>query len=576
LERLRGLDCLTVSIDALPATHDALRGFEGAFDRACEALRLAARHGIPRGTNTVIQRANAAELLPLFRRLIEETDGRLDYVRHAPVEVVPDTAELMVTPEQVAGVQEQLRAIAAECDRRDIYFSHRKQLLEHLALYLDKRTRHRPLEGCRIPRKFIGYSELGFYLCWHQGHSIRAGSLVEALESEIAGQVVGEAAQGRCGGCNALTYSWDEEWNEGILAGKLVQDGPLPDPATKIHGQWAAGRRSDGDARAATELLAGVNLPYIGDAYNHDLAPNEGFPDWGYEFRPLDAYRYLAICRELGFRVVRIWLCENGEGLRLDGEGRVVGVMEELLRSVRALQDGARLLGLKIYWTLLDGNAWRRNEHATTGQIAADPEQTARFAERVAAAVARQLDPELTFAVEVWNEPESLSEEVEGDRGLPWPTIVRSIRTVREALRQVLPGVPVTSGTQAVFLPGLLADLVAGGSAPVDAVDLHVYHPTGGLPSRADLPVDIGALPLWAGECGAPERRDAGVKFQRLNYLYNARTLGYEAAFLWKLQGDRHLVRVRERATADGWCFETTALGSEVRDLLRRQWAERP
>ena len=30
---------------------------------------------------------------------------------------------------------------------------------------------------------------------------------------------VAEAAEGRCVGCNALTYSWDEEWNEGILAG---------------------------------------------------------------------------------------------------------------------------------------------------------------------------------------------------------------------------------------------------------------------------------------------------------------------------------------------------------------------
>ena len=107
----------------------------------------------------------------------------------------------------------------------------------------------------------------------------------------------------------------------------------------------------------------------------------------------------------------------------------------------------------------------------------------------------------------------------------------------------------------------------------VDAVDLHVYHPTGGLPSRADLPVDIGSLPLWAGECGCLESGDDDAQHQ-LNYLFNARTLGYDAAFLWKLQGARHLVRVRERAATDGWRFETTALGGKVQDLLRRRWTE--
>jgi len=239
IRQLTGLDCLTVSIDALQKTHDAIRGHPGAFVKACEALRLAADAGIPRGTNTVIQRRNAGELEALFDHLMQTLDGRLDYVRHAPVEVVPETAGLMVTEAEIPLVHEQLDNIAAACDASGVYFSHRTQLLDHLPLYLDKWTRHRPLGGCRIPRKFIGYSDLGFYLCWHQGHSIRARSLVEALESPVARQVVAEAAAGRCVGCNALTYSWDEEWNQGILAGKLVRDGRLPCPDTTIHGRWA-------------------------------------------------------------------------------------------------------------------------------------------------------------------------------------------------------------------------------------------------------------------------------------------------------------------------------------------------
>ena len=240
IKRLRGLDCMTVSIDAPGALHDKIRGLPGTYEKACRALVLAADEGITRGTNTVIQRDNAESLWDLFEELMEVTEGRLQYVRHAPVEVVPETADLMVTDEQVPLVQEQLRRIAAACDERDVYFSHRKQLLEHLPLYLDKWTRHRPLGGCAIPRKFIGYSHLGFYLCWHQGRSIRANGLVEALESEVAAETLREAAASECVGCNALTYSWDEEWNEGILQGKLVRDEQLPDPQTQIHGQWDA------------------------------------------------------------------------------------------------------------------------------------------------------------------------------------------------------------------------------------------------------------------------------------------------------------------------------------------------
>lgn len=242
VQRLRGLDCMTVSIDGLEETHDRIRGVRGAYGRAVRALRLAAEAGITRGTNTVIQRDNARELLPLFEALLEATGGRLDYVRHAPVEVVPATAELMIPGAEVPLVEDQLRRIAAICAERDIYFSHPKQLLEHLPLFLDKWTRHRPLGGCRIPRRFIGYSHLGFYLCWHQGRSIRAKSLVEALRSPVAESVAAEAEAGGCVGCNALTYSWDEEWNEAILAGKLVEDGRLVDGLTTICGEWSEGR----------------------------------------------------------------------------------------------------------------------------------------------------------------------------------------------------------------------------------------------------------------------------------------------------------------------------------------------
>jgi hypothetical protein len=147
-------------------------------------------------------------------------------------------------------------------------------------------------------------------------------------------------------------------------------------------------------------------------------------------------------------------------------------------------------------------------------------------------------------------------------------------------LHEALPGVPVTAGTQAVFLPGLLAGVEPGReveTAPVDAVDLHVYHPDGGLPSREDLPVGIGELPLLAGECGLSHRGAPDRSSYLIHYLYNARALGYRAAFLWKLEGAEHLVRREQVAgAAEGTeAFSVTALGAEVRDLLTREWGAR-
>jgi len=320
-------------------------------------------------------------------------------------------------------------------------------------------------------------------------------------------------------------------------------------------------------------FVAGVNLPLVRGAYNHDLSPNERYPEWGCELSPLWAFRYLAVCKELGFDAVRLWLCEDGEGIRTDGAGRVVGVMPQLLDAIQIFQEGASLLALKLYWTLLDGNSWHRNGDPIMGGIASDIGEARRFAEVVAAPIAAELSPDLTFALEVLNEPESLSAEVLGAEGLAWETIVDSIRSIREVLHQELSGVPITAGTQAIFLPGLLADRDA--DCPVDAIDLHVYHPDGGLPARGDLPVDIGDLPLLAGECGLSDRGEPGRNDYLLHYLYNAPKLGYEAAFIWKLEGDELLVRREQvpNAPEDTEVFTVNPIGRNHQALLRsRPW----
>jgi len=286
--------------------------------------------------------------------------------------------------------------------------------------------------------------------------------------------------------------------------------------------------------------LVGVNAPYLQGAYGHDLAPSGRTPDWPVAFTPMGAYRPLIEAAELGLGAVRLWLCENGEGLRTEG-GTLVGVYPELLEAIDVFQEAAALHGVRLYWSLLDGNAVAREGDPLTRSILSDADQRARFAECVVGPVAERLDPSLTVALEIVNEPETATAACIADSAEAQPGVVpvewsEIGATLRAAARAVGERHRVTAGTMHVFLRDLWA-----AEPELSAVDVHVYHPEGGLPSRDDLvryvgDPAIGALPLLSGECGIP--KETGSPGALVNYLFNADRAGYAAVFLWQLEGD--------------------------------------
>lgn len=287
--------------------------------------------------------------------------------------------------------------------------------------------------------------------------------------------------------------------------------------------------------------LLGVNLPYFYGSYGHDLAPSARWPEWPCDFDLLATYRPLLEAKELGLDAVRIWLCEGAEGLVLDDRGNVGGPHPRLLESIRMLEEGARVAGVRIYWSLLDANAASRDGDVITRAILADADQAARFAEHVVRPIVRALDPGVAVALEIVNEPEVVTDSCKDVRAesvasLPWDDVGRAIGLASAAARAERADLLVTSGSGHAFLPKLWAS-----GAGLTAIDVHMYHPEGGLPSRADLEsytgVAAATLPIVAGECGVPKPcADPGAAMR--NYLINADKHGYDAAFLWKLDGD--------------------------------------
>ena len=313
-----------------------------------------------------------------------------------------------------------------------------------------------------------------------------------------------------------------------------------------------------------SRALLGVNLPYLYGSYGHDLGPSPRFPDWPCDFDVMKAYRPLLEAKAIGLDAVRIWLCEGAEGLVLDGRGQVGGVHPKLLASIRMLEEGAALAGVRVYWTLLDANSASRDGDAITRAILADPDEGARFAERVVAPIAKLLDPAVAVGLEIVNEPEVLTENCRDVQPtpaptVPWATIGATVRRARLAAQAEQRALWITAGTGHAFLPELWRS-----GAGLEVIDIHMYHPEGGLPSRQDLARYVGdpslaALPLIAGECGVTKPRHDEHALR--NYLVNADSRDYSAAFLWKLDGEL----VDSKAPKRPWTGTARQLHTELK-----------
>jgi hypothetical protein len=316
--------------------------------------------------------------------------------------------------------------------------------------------------------------------------------------------------------------------------------------------------------------LLGVNVPYFFGSYAHDLSKNPRFADWPRDFDAMRVSGPLLEARALGLEAVRIWLCEGGEGIALDDRGRVTGVRPDLSEAITVLEEAAHRAGVRVYWGLLDANSVHRDRDAITRSILEDRDQGARFAELVAGAIAKRLDPTIAVGLEILSEPETLTEDCAdarpagGEASIGWDTIGRFLAHTKGAIESANDALIVTAGSMPVFLPKLFAC-----GAGLDAIDVHVYHDDGGLPSRADLAgyasdarILDPSFPLFAGECGIP--KDPGPKHPHslLNYLSNADRCGYHAAFLWKLEGD--LVEHAPKKIRRAW----TQLGHDARTLI--------
>ncbi len=291
--------------------------------------------------------------------------------------------------------------------------------------------------------------------------------------------------------------------------------------------------------------LIGVNVPWFGGWYGHDLGKNQAYPGWPACDVERVAPKLLQTLTHFDVRLVRIWLFENGEGLKYDSEARVTGLDRGFLGNLELLVRVLDELDISVYWTLLDANSVRRSLDGVTRSILVDPVQTRAFCRIALDEVLPRIAPS-AWAVDLCNEPEAMIRGRTGNLtglGFDWWDLQPSLAILREAVASHLPGVQISIGSGFREDQNLASGLYERLGLELDFLDYHShvsrsdFTHAGRLSARKDIVVGELGVPV-------PHELDPSAETWKLRErrllaaLHGAMSAGYKAIFLWSLSSD--------------------------------------
>jgi hypothetical protein len=312
------------------------------------------------------------------------------------------------------------------------------------------------------------------------------------------------------------------------------------------------------------KFLTGVNQGWFSNAYGGDLGRNQfsGAELWHwphtdpitFDFtrpdpdppaplvsqQPALVDQYFQLVQ--GVDVSRIWLFERLEGIRFDGDRKVVGIDGELVANLHRVLDSAQSHGVKVYLCLLD--AWAVKHQPSQGLPAArlpyydDWNRAIReimksIVEGPTDFISNVLAPLLSsiaghpavYAIDVMNEPEGMISDTH-------VVSTASMRNyVSSCCQAIRPHFKASVGCMKSSTAKSYSDL------PVDFSDFHSYGKTASLFSYGSS--GYGGKPCLVGECGYPvtktnsAARGAGEVQTAQEYVQEALEKGYSAYLAW-------------------------------------------
>lgn len=289
---------------------------------------------------------------------------------------------------------------------------------------------------------------------------------------------------------------------------------------------------------------------------------------WTGNWDEVEARRMLRFTRELGGRVLRMWIFEGEDPEGLTYQGRTTpgrqgshtgagpdGILPAKLEHLERFLEMAEEEGVAVYLTLFDAvihsfasradskDFWWNLLHDKYGVGTAFREHALR---PVLEVVRRH--QKAVYGIDLMNEMNAL---VHHHWFRDWAAAVEFVRTWRAAIREVVP-VPVTASL-GNWYQGILdwgygeSDLLAR-RLPPDAVDFYDFHSYGDggvrwgkrverLVREVEIPVVLGEFGEHRifqskSEIDEPKQRAVTVR-----YLWHSRGIGLAGAFAWRLDG---------------------------------------
>lgn len=156
-----GVDGVSVSIDGLEATHDALRGVRGSFRSAVAALEHLEAVGVRRAINSQINRASVRELEPLVDLVAPRSPYGWQLSMTVPMGRAADHHEqLLLQPFQMIETFAMLARLEAKTRALDIMLFAGNNV-GYFGPYEERLRRETPRESCGAGRTTMGIEANG-------------------------------------------------------------------------------------------------------------------------------------------------------------------------------------------------------------------------------------------------------------------------------------------------------------------------------------------------------------------------------------------------------------------------------
>ncbi len=247
-------------------------------------------------------------------------------------------------------------------------------------------------------------------------------------------------------------------------------------------------------------LVRGVNLPYFDGKAGHDLGKNPFSPTDEVWYKADAVDKQFQELADIGFNVVRVFLFEKGEGLKVSKDGYVTGLDETFSKNLGDMVERGRVHKLRIYLSFTEG--WPDGlKNPVTDKKALD----AYFKHAVAPIARKFKSNDGVFAFDLITGVEALTAPAGKDtKAATWEQVQKFVKAGVELIKKQDPERLITVGNASVGAIGKAQYANLG----LDFYDVKHLDDKGDMPVAKDLKLD---RPILIGSFGqaAEERSDA-------------------------------------------------------------------